>query len=98
VYWSETIEGFFGLPSGSFPGTHAAYLDLIYLEDRGSVLQAVRDAIEGRATFEIKHRVVRPDGTVHWLAWSGQVMKDPDGTAVRMLGTVRDVTAIKRIM
>jgi PAS domain S-box-containing protein len=98
VYWSETIEGFFGLPSGSFPGTHAAYLDLIYLEDRGSVLQAVQNAIEGRAAFEIEHRVVRPDGTLHWLAWSGQVMKDPDGTAVRMLGTVRDVTAIKRIM
>jgi PAS domain S-box-containing protein len=98
VYWSETLEGFFGLPSGSFPGTHAAYLDLIYLEDRGSVLQAVQNAIEGRAAFEIEHRVVRPDGTLRWLAWSGQVMKDPDGTAVRMLGTVRDVTAIKRIM
>ncbi len=97
VYWSETVEAFFGLPSGSFPGTHAAYLDLIYLEDRGLVLQAVQDAVEGRAAYEIEHRVVRPDGTLHWLAWSGRVMRETDGTAIRILGTVRDVTTAKRI-
>ncbi|MEW6245609.1 MAG: PAS domain S-box protein [Nitrospirota bacterium] len=96
VYWSETVEAFFGLPSGSFPGTHAAYLDLIYLEDRGLVLQAVQDAVEGRAAFEIEHRVVRPDGTLHWLAWSGRVMRETDGTAIRILGTVRDVTTAKQ--
>ncbi|HXF91671.1 MAG TPA: PAS domain S-box protein [Nitrospiraceae bacterium] len=97
VYWSETVEAFFGLSSGSFPGTHAAYLDLIYLEDRSLVLQAVQDAIERRAAFEVEHRVVQPDGSLRWLAWSGRVMKDVNGTAIRILGTVRDVTTAKRI-
>ncbi len=96
VYWSESVEAFFGLQPGSFPGTHAAYLELVYLEDRSAVLQAIQHAIEGNAPFELEHRTVRPDGTLHWLAWSGQVIRDTDGTAIRVLGTVRDVTACKQ--
>ncbi len=96
VYWSETTEAFFGLSAGSFSGTHAAYLDLIYLADRGAVLHAIQDAIEGRAACEFEHRVIQPDGSLHWLAWSGQVIRDADGAAIRVLGTVRDVTALKQ--
>ncbi|MGQ0810785.1 MAG: PAS domain S-box protein [Nitrospiraceae bacterium] len=95
VFWSESVEGLFGLPPGAFAGTYAAYLELIYLEDRGIVLQTIQQALHEGMAYEIEHRIVWPDGSLHWLACSGQVTRDESGKAVRVLGTVRDVTARK---
>ena len=97
MYWSDGVEAFFGLTPGSFPGTHSAYLKLVYLEDRGTVLQTIQQTLEGPAEFELEHRTVWPDGTVHWLSWSGTVQRDAGGAAQRALGTVRDITARKRV-
>ncbi len=96
VFWSEEVETFFGLHPGAFPGTYAAYLELICLEDRGTVLRAIQHALEAQADVEFEHRVVWSDGTLHWLSWSGTVHRDTHGAAQRVLGIVRDITARKR--
>lgn len=90
LYWSEGVEMLLGLAPGSFPGTYAAYIGLIYLLDRGSTLTRIELSLRDQTSVNIRHRVVWPDGTLHWLAWTGRIYRNADGIATRVLGIVHD--------
>lgn len=92
LYWSAGVEALFGLPPGSFPGTYGAYLDLIYLEDRGSVLAHLDQSLAAQSAVNVAHRVLRPDGSLHWLAWTGRIQRTPEGSPIRVLGIVHETT------
>lgn len=88
LYWSPGVEALFGLDPGSFPGTYAAYIDLIYVLDRGSILMRIEQSLRDQSTLNIRHRVVWPDHSIHWLAWTGRIHRNTDGVATRVLGIV----------
>ncbi|MCW5797871.1 MAG: PAS domain S-box protein [Nitrospira sp.] len=92
LYWSEGVEMLFGLAPGSFPGTYTHYIGLIYLLDRGSVLSRLELSLRDQTSVHIRHRVVWPDSSIHWLAWSGRIYRNADGVATRVLGIVHDTT------
>lgn len=92
LYWSEDVEMLFGLAPGSFPGTYTAYINLIYLLDRGSTLTRLELSLRDQTSVHIRHRVVWPDRSIHWLAWSGRIYRNADGVATRVLGIVHDAT------
>ncbi len=92
LYWSERIEPMFGLAAGKFGGTYADFLDYVHPEDRQGIQEAVAHTLEEGADYAVEHRVVWPDGTVHWFSEVGDVIRDAQGTAVRMLGVVQDIT------
>ncbi len=91
LIWSDSIESLFGLAAGTFQGTYEAFLDLVYPEDRRLLQESVAACIEGKSDYDIEHRVVWPDGSIRWLAESGDVQRDENGRAIRMLGVVRDI-------
>ncbi|WHZ14505.1 MAG: hypothetical protein OJF52_001344 [Nitrospira sp.] len=93
VQWSDNVHAVFGLPRGGFTGTYEAYLSLVHPQDLDRLLQAISRSIQAGADYRVEHRILRRDGTVRWVACRGDVLRDADGTPVRMLGTVMDVTA-----
>jgi PAS domain S-box-containing protein len=96
VYWSHLAEGIFGLPKGGFARTYEAYFALIHPEDREGVLQAVDAALKnGTAEYESEHRIVWPDGSIHWIGAKGRVYRDHAGRPLRMAGIIMDITARK---
>ena len=88
IYWSPGVEALLGLPLGSFPGTYAAYIALIYVLDRGTVLSQIEHSLRDQDAVNVRHRVVWPDGTLHCLTWTGRVHRGADGVATRVLGIV----------
>jgi PAS domain S-box-containing protein len=97
ITWSEQFEQVFGLRPGTFGGTYEAYLALLHPEDRAFVDRVITDVLAGRNTdYSLEHRIVRPDGSIHWLEGRGQVYWDASGTPLRMTGTVTDITDRKR--
>jgi PAS domain S-box-containing protein len=92
LYWSAGVESLFGLSTGAFSGEYASYLDLIYWEDRGAVLSSIAHSLREHASVSVSHRVLWPDGSLHWLVWTGRVYRDDVGTALRVLGTVHDAS------
>lgn len=95
VYWSEGVESLFGLAVGSFPGTYDACIDAMYLEDRGAVMASIDQSLRDQGSVNIQHRVVWPDGTLHWLAWTGRIHRDAEGRAMRVLGIVHETKGPK---
>lgn len=96
LHWSETIEPMFGFGHGEFGATYEAFLDCIHPEDRQHVVDSVNACIENGKDYAIEHRIVWPDGTIRTVSETGDVIRDENGKAIRMLGVVRDITERKR--
>ncbi len=96
LLWSERIEPMFGFARGGFGGTYEAFLQSVHPEDRQFVVDSVNACAERGHEYRIEHRIVWPDGTVHWVSETGDVFRDPTGKAVRMLGVVQDITERKQ--
>ena len=93
VQWSDEIEPMFGFAPGSFNRTFEAFLACVHPADRPAVDQAIAVAIERDNNYSIEHRIVWPNGTVRWVAETGDVIRDGNNRAVRMIGILQDITA-----
>jgi PAS domain S-box-containing protein len=96
IKWSTNLEPLHGLAPGSFGGTIEAFRQLIHPDDRTLVEQAITRALETRSTYDLEFRIVRPDGSVRWMAGKGSVLTDADGVPARMVGVGLDVTDRRR--
>jgi len=96
LYWSEQIEPMFGFRSGEFGATYEAFLNCVHVDDRRFVEDSVTRCIEEQKAYDIEHRIVWPDGQVHWVSETGAVFRDETGQPIRMLGIVQDITLRKQ--
>jgi PAS domain S-box-containing protein len=93
---SEQVASLFGLPAGACTAPLAAYLDRIHPADRTVIEQALAASLAGEnSTHHVTHRVLWPDGSLHWLEEQGRVYRDSTDQPIRITGTVMDITARK---
>jgi PAS domain S-box-containing protein len=92
LVWSVEAHRIFGVTPEAFDGTSDAFFSRVHADDRDAVRAAAASAIARGARYDVEHRIVRPDGSIRWLHESADVVRDEHGRAVRMIGTVQDVT------
>lgn len=97
VEWSERVYEIHGVKPGEFSGKVEDFTRLIHPEDQTRVSQAIRNALEHRAPYDIEFRVVHPNGEIHWITTTAQVLYDSEYKPIRMLGATTDITEQKRI-
>lgn len=71
------------------------FVGLIHEDDRQRVIDAINHSRADGIDYLVEYRVIWPDQSVHWIAASGQTVRDESGTAVRMTGVCREVTRFK---
>jgi PAS domain S-box-containing protein len=96
--WDERVREIWGLgPEEEL--TYDAFMAGVHPEDR-EVTQAAVDAAfdpAGGGGYEAAYRVMNAtDGTVRWVAATGQVLFEGD-SAARLIGTVQDITERHRL-
>jgi PAS domain S-box-containing protein len=96
LVWSGRIEPMFGFAKGQFKATYEAFLECLHPDDRQLVEDSVSACIENREDYHVEHRIIWPDGKVRWVSETGDVVRDSEGKAVRMLGVVQDITERKQ--
>ncbi|HEX7092031.1 MAG TPA: PAS domain S-box protein [Nitrospiraceae bacterium] len=90
IYWSSQVDRFLGLSDGARPRTQNDLLELVYREDRESMARTMRQAIDQPGSDVVfEHRVMRQNGSFQWFVWTGEIIRDRDGKALHILGTVR---------
>ncbi|KAA9338595.1 PAS domain S-box protein [Hymenobacter busanensis] len=92
LQWDERAQAIFGRAFSSLPGRFAALTEAMHPDDIAAVSAALQASIQHNTPFELEHRVVWPDGTVHHVAATGQAVYSPAGQPLRFVGLVRDVT------
>ncbi len=98
LLWSEKIASLFGYNEGALETSYENFLSAVHPDDRDRVVKAIEDCIEKGAVYDIEHRVVWPDTTIHWLRERGDVTRDAAGNALHMLGVVQDITEQKNLL
>jgi PAS domain S-box-containing protein len=76
-----------------------SWMEMIHQEDRTEVSDKLRSVIEGVADFyEIDRRMHSLTGEWRWISVRGAVVqRDEAGSAVRLAGTVTDITSRKQL-
>lgn len=95
LYWSDQMWPLFGFDKKNVNPTYENFIDAIHPDDRELVTNAIRDCSENGKTYNIEHRIVWPDGSIHWLHESGNMVRNTNEAPVNMLGVVRDITEFK---
>ena len=93
---SPSLERLLGVTPGSTGTIREAFIALIHPEDREIPVQHVERCIETFERTDIEYRIIRPDGTIRWMASRGQAVLGADGRVSRVVGMSADITERKR--
>jgi len=94
--WSASAAAVFGRPHDTLPENMASYLAIVHPADRDRVAAAYESVLSGGGQHRVEYRVLRPDGSVIWIEERGEVALRADGSRDFDLGTVQDITGLKR--
>ncbi|MDQ1534056.1 MAG: hypothetical protein QOF28_1817 [Actinomycetota bacterium] len=98
VEWDPSLEQLYGLEPGTFDGTYDAYTALVHPDDLDKTLATVREAVRAKSAYVVDHRVVWPDGSVHWVQGKGRVILDAAGEVAGTIGCTADITEPMRVV
>ncbi len=90
--WSRETYHIFGVTPDTFNGTSEEFFAFVHADDREFVRRASDATIAGQAPYEVEHRIVRVDGQIRWMHEKADIVRDEHGMALRMVGTVQDIT------
>ncbi len=92
LQWADEIFRIFGLEPQECYVTYQLFLHAIHPDDRAFVAEAVQRAVQEQQPYNLHHRIVRPHGEERIVHEQGEIIYDQQGTPLRMIGTVQDVT------
>ena len=93
VQWTDELHRVAGLDPSDFAGTFEGHLATVHVDDRDDVRDAMEAAVAKGEVFEIRCRIVRPDGSERAVEMRGVPAAAYAGTIVGLRGTVRDVAS-----
>ncbi|MRR56200.1 MAG: PAS domain S-box protein [Deltaproteobacteria bacterium] len=90
--WDDQMLALYGHTRETFDSCVEAWYQGIYPDDREPILRLIQKALNGECGWDTEFRIMRPNGEVRWVKADGTIIRDSDGTPVRMLGVNRDIT------
>ncbi|HEX6017402.1 MAG TPA: PAS domain-containing protein, partial [Burkholderiaceae bacterium] len=100
MYTSERMLQMLGLPTDVTVRTRAEWLKLlrVHPDDRERHASELREFIAGREVVRAgEYRLCRPDGSFFWVRLRNLCVRDAEGRALRLAGSVSDIDAYKRV-
>ena len=97
--WSARLWEIFGLPpAGQGPG-EAEILARVHPDDREAFTRSTAAlwADRARARFELRTRIVMPDGAIRHIVNWGLFIRDAEGRPVMLYGVVQDTTEAQEL-
>ncbi|MGY6217041.1 PAS domain-containing protein [Methylolobus aquaticus] len=96
VTWNRQHEALWGFQPGETTGAYADFSRRVHPDDLPEVEAALARSRDDRVPYCREFRVVWPDGSTHWMGGRGEFVYQEDGRALRMRGTVVEVTQRKQ--
>lgn len=91
IYLSPAAEVIWERPLQSLMNDPNIFIDSIFPEDRPTVLQAIEREKNGEKA-EIEYRIIRPDGSLHWVWDRAFPIFDDSGKVKKIAGITADIT------
>ncbi|MFN3536274.1 MAG: PAS domain-containing protein, partial [Brevundimonas sp.] len=92
VTWSEQVYHVHGLdPDGFDPNLDSA-IDAYHPDDRAAISATVQRAVETGDPYDVRLRLVRPDGATRLVRSQGTAERDEGGGVAALFGVFQDIT------
>jgi diguanylate cyclase (GGDEF)-like protein/PAS domain S-box-containing protein len=96
VYWSPRWKAMLGHDEGAIGDSPDEWFDRIHPEDLAGVKGALSaHLVDARDHFESEHRMLHQTGVFRWVRCRGAAVRDSNGRATRVAGSLTDVTETK---
>ncbi len=96
LVWDEQMYRLYGTSEADFDHAYAAWESGVHPDDRDRGAREVQDALAGQREFNTEFRVCWPSGEIHTIRAIATVVRDPEGTPLRMVGVNWDITEEKQ--
>jgi len=94
--WSDECYRILGFEPGAVEITKELFYNMVHPDDRDLAFQSLADAIENGGDARYEYRITQLSGDVRHVRDQIRVVVDPDtGRAVKVIGTVTDITEQK---
>ena len=97
LVWDDRMYKLYGVKKEEFPVAYEPWLNGVHPDDRDFSNEVSQQALHGEKEYDTEFRVLWPDESVHWLKANGQVFRDENGQAIRMVGVNYEITERKRL-
>ncbi len=96
-YIDTNLKSTLGYTELDIPNSLEAWYGLIHPEDRGVVMAAIQDYLEGiTPSYAIEHRKIHKNGDILWFLSQGIAFSGADDQVIRMAGTETEITKRKQ--
>lgn len=96
LYWSDRFKAMVGVSDIDFVPTMNEFSDRLHPDDKEKTLAALQSHIDNKIPYEVEYQLRKNDGDYIWVHAEGQVLWDEKGVAIRVAGSVEDVTERKK--
>ena len=97
VRYSQRLLGMLGYAEGEWASHIQSWAEKVHPDDKAEVSALLTEHLESRtASYQSEHRLLRADGTWHWILDRGKVVeRDAHGRPIRAVGVHTDIAALK---
>jgi PAS domain S-box-containing protein len=96
VYYSPRFKELLGYCDDEFENDFATFETSLHPDDREQTLTEVLRHLEDREPYDVEYRLRTKCGEYRWFRARGQAVWDSAGRAVRMAGSITDLTKRKQ--
>jgi diguanylate cyclase (GGDEF)-like protein/PAS domain S-box-containing protein len=97
LWWNESIQTVFGFDRATLDPSPGSWTSRIHPEEMQRVVDGIHGVIDSdRENWSDEYRFARSDGSWAWVLDRGFVIRNAEGEAVRMVGSMTDLTQQKQ--
>jgi len=93
--WDDTMFDLYGLPKNRTPKMAEVWKDLVHPKDSAQIMQEFKTALKQERKFDSEFRLIRKDKSIQHIRTVGEVHRNEQGRAIRMIGVNWDITKEK---
>ncbi|UZR98030.1 PAS domain-containing hybrid sensor histidine kinase/response regulator [Chondrinema litorale] len=94
--WSDKFYEIIGYKKNEIKACYESFLNLLHPDDKELVLKAVDNHLVDRIPYEIEIRLKQRSGKYIWVTTAGQALWDNEGKALRMAGSIINISNQKK--
>ncbi len=95
VYYAPRFKELLGFDDDEFENTFAAFQSHLHPDDCDSTLVNIQRHLQDHVPYDVEYRLLTKSGEYHWFRARGQAVWDAAGRAIRMAGSLTDLTKRK---
>ena len=96
IYLNRAYETIWGRPRRDLEENFLCWSDAVHPDDRECVLRLWKGCVQREGEYNVKYRIIRPDGAVRWIWDRAFPIRNAQGGVYRIAGIASDITAQKQ--